>query len=88
MPADPRNALARALAETHLECLSAEHDYQKTLNDGHDFLQSRSPFSKLKEHPEQLDLVSWHYDALREATERGGIGEVPELPYIPQMPPQ
>jgi hypothetical protein len=85
MSADAHNALARALAETHLEYLSAEHDYQKTLNDGHDFLTSRSPFQMVKDHPERLDLVSWHYDALREATERGGIGEVPELPYTPQI---
>jgi hypothetical protein len=65
--------------------MSAEHDHQKTLNEGHDFLQSRSPFSKLEDHPERLDLVSWHYQAFREAAERGGYGEIPELPYTPQF---
>ena len=85
-PEKGRKALARALAETHLECLSAEHDLAKHMHEGTDFLQSRYGAEKLAEHPERLDLWSWQWDAMRNAQERGGFGEIPELPYVPQMP--
>jgi hypothetical protein len=81
-----RKALARTLAETHLECLSAEHDYHKTLHEGTDFLNSRYGADKLADHPERLDLWSWQWDAMRRAQEEGGFGEIPEIPYSPQMP--
>lgn len=84
---DPRAGLIRALAETHLDCLGAEHDYRRILQDGHDHMQSRYPARDIEGHAEDLDHWTWHQEAMAGAMERGGLGEVPALPYVP-APPQ
>lgn len=81
--ADPKAGLVRALAETHLECLSAEHDYRRLINEGADHMSSRYPVTKLQEQPDQLDHFAWHMEAMSGARETGGIGEVPSLPFAP-----
>jgi len=84
---DPRHNLARALAETDLECQSAEHDYRKLLQDGAHHMQSRYGAQHLEAHPEALDHWSWHMEAMAQAQEKGGIGEIPALPFTPALPP-
>jgi hypothetical protein len=84
---DPRRGLARALAETDLECQSAEHDYRKLLQDGAQHMQSRYGAQHLEAHPEDLDHWSWHMEAMAQAREDGGIGEIPDLPFTPSLPP-
>jgi len=83
---DTREALGRALAETHLEVQAAEHDYRRTLNEGRDHMMSRYPAAHLADNPEALDHFAWHHEAMAEATERGGLGEVPGLPFEPFRP--
>lgn len=84
-PEDTRKGLARALAETHLECLSAEHDLGRLLSEGRDFMHSRYGAHRLEDQPEHLDHWAWHHAAMADAVEQGGIGEVPALPYTPQV---
>lgn len=84
---DPRAALGRALAETHLEVQAAEHDYRRTLNEGRDHMMSRYPAGMLAAHPGAVDHFAWHHEAMAEATERGGLGEVPGLPFVPYTEP-
>lgn len=81
--ADPKEGLARALAETHLEVLAAQHDYRALLQDGSQHMESRYPAEKLEQRPEDLDHWSWHREAMAQAQERGGIAPVPDLPFTP-----
>jgi hypothetical protein len=85
---DPREGLARALANVHLDCMSAEHDEARLLSEGGDHMRQRFPSSMLNERPGDLDHWSWHMNAMQEASERGGIGEVPGLPFHPAGPDQ
>jgi hypothetical protein len=80
---NPIENLTRALAETHLEVQGAEHDYRALLQDGSDHMQSRYPASTLGERPQDLDQWAWHQGAMQGAIEKGGINEVPALPYQP-----
>jgi len=82
-PDDPRKSLARALAEVHLETQAAEHDYRRTLAEGSDHMESRYPASTLAERPQDLNHFSWHKEAMAQAKEKGGIGEIPPLPFPP-----
>lgn len=85
---DPKAGLVRALAETHLECLGAEHDYRRLLSEGADHMTSRYPIDTLDQQPEQLDHWAWHQQAMADAIEKGGLGEVPSLPYEPMRSDQ
>jgi hypothetical protein len=85
---DPRQNLARALAETHLEVQGAEHDYRALLQDGHEHMQSRYPASALKDQPHALDHWAWHQEAMQGAVEKGGLDPVPDLPYQPAQTDQ
>jgi len=85
-PPDPRQGLARALAETHLECQSAEHDLGRVLNQGADFCRSRYGAHRLEAQPEHLDSWVWHQQAMADAQEKGGLMETPALPYQPALP--
>jgi hypothetical protein len=82
---DPIANLTRALAETHLEVQGAEHDYRKLLQDGADHMVSRYPASMLSDRPQDLDHWSWHQESMQGAIEKGGIGDVPSLPYEPAV---
>ena len=84
--ADPKAGLVRALAETHLECLGAEHDYRRLLSEGADHMHERYPTETLEAQPDQLDHFSWHMESMADAIEKGGIGDVPSLPYHPAQP--
>jgi hypothetical protein len=84
---DPRQGLARALAETDLEVQAANHDYRKLLRDGSHHMQSRYGAQHLEANPESLDHWSWHMQAMAEAQEKGGVAEVPDLPFTPAPPP-
>ena len=86
--ADPKEGIARALAETHLEVQAAEHDYRKHLQDGAHHMESRYPAAKLEQRPEDLDHWTWHREAMAEAQERGGIAPVPDLPFTPARRPE
>jgi len=80
---DPRTALARTLAETHLECQAAEHDYRRTLAEGADHMHSRYSAEKLVEQPDALDHWAWHHEAMAQTVERGGLAGIPSLPFAP-----
>lgn len=80
---EAKENLVRALAETHLECISAEHDYGRLLHDGCGFANSKYGPQHLEQNPEDLDNWSFQTAAMREAQERGGLGEIPSLPYHP-----
>jgi hypothetical protein len=84
---DPRENLAHALAETHLEVQAAEHDYRRHLQDGSQHMESRYPAAKLEQRPDDLDHWAWHREAMAQAVERGGIAPVPEIPFIPVVHP-
>lgn len=86
-PEEARTALAKALSEAHIETISAEHDLQRTINQGHDFIQSRYSAERLQEHPEQLDAWSGQMAQSQTAIQRHGIGNLPELPYTPAFFP-
>ena len=75
--------LARALAETHLEVQGATHDYRALLRDGSAHMQSRYPAQTLNDRPQDLDQWAWHQEAMQAANEKGGLGDVPDLPYFP-----
>lgn len=85
--ADPRANLARALAELELEHRAAQHDHARLLQDGADHMDERYPAETLAERPGDLDHWTWHRQAQARAIERGGLREVPELPFVP-APPQ
>ena len=75
--------LARALAETHLDVQGAEHDYRALLQDGSNHMAIRYPASTLSDRPQDLDHWAFHQEAMQTAIEKGGITEVPALPYQP-----
>ena len=85
-PPDARQGLARALAETHLECMSAEHDLGRMLNEGADFTRSRYGAHRLEGQPEHLDAWAWHQQAWADEQEKGGLTETPALPFTPAPP--
>jgi hypothetical protein len=83
---DPIANITRTLAELDLETKTAEHDYRRTLQDGADHMASRYQPSQLESRPNDLDHWSWHQEAMQAAMEKGGIGEVPTLPFQPAAP--
>jgi hypothetical protein len=80
---DPIANLTRTLAEVDLEAKTAEHDYRRTLQDGADHMASRYPASTLQGRPQDLEHWSWHQESMQAAIEKGGLGEVPALPFQP-----
>ncbi len=84
---DPRAGLARALAEVDLEFQAARHDRARLLQDGAQHMDERFLAETLAGRPGDLDHWTWHREAQARAIERGGLGEVPELPFVP-APPQ
>lgn len=83
---DPRAGLARALAEVDLEFQAARHDRARLLQDGAQHMDERFPAETLAGRPGDLDHWTWHREAQARAIERGGLREVPELPFVPGSP--
>jgi hypothetical protein len=83
---DPIENLTRTLAETNLEVQSAEHDYRALLQDGSDHMKSRFPASELANRPDDLDHWGFHMEAMNSAIEKGGVSDVPPLPFQPHQP--
>jgi len=82
-PEDTRAGLARALAETDLECQSAEHDLRRLLNEGADHMNSRYPTDTLGQRPGDLDHWAFHKQSQAQTQEEHGIGAIPDLPFHP-----